>query len=170
MTLQDLELRFAAVSAEPAYYHDQQLGMVACQEALVAAQTPITKRGDSLPFISAPGQRSFLPASPPSARSFPLRPARVHGVGETHYVEPCSRMSAVEVVNDFRETSFAVNPRGVGRIDFPNRSTYSHRAHPRHPRAGCVRTSRRETRAETESDRDDSASHAMASLTAPSLP
>jgi tRNA(Arg) A34 adenosine deaminase TadA len=38
MTLQDLEARFAAVSAEPAHYQDQQLGMVACREALVAAQ------------------------------------------------------------------------------------------------------------------------------------
>src|SRR5262245_48002812 len=38
MTLQDLEARFAAVGAEPAHYQDQQLGMVACQEALVAAQ------------------------------------------------------------------------------------------------------------------------------------
>jgi tRNA(Arg) A34 adenosine deaminase TadA len=38
MTLQELEARFAAVTAEPEHYHDQQLGMVACQEALVAAQ------------------------------------------------------------------------------------------------------------------------------------
>ena len=34
MTLQELEARFAAVTAEPEHYHDQQLGMVACQEAL----------------------------------------------------------------------------------------------------------------------------------------
>jgi tRNA(Arg) A34 adenosine deaminase TadA len=38
MTLQDLEARFAGVSAEPASYQDQQLGMVVCQEALVAAR------------------------------------------------------------------------------------------------------------------------------------
>src|SRR6266581_1409317 len=38
MTLQDLEARFAGVSAEAASYQDQQLGMVACQEALVAAR------------------------------------------------------------------------------------------------------------------------------------
>ena len=37
MTLQDLEARFAGVSAEPTYYHDQQLAMIACQEALLAA-------------------------------------------------------------------------------------------------------------------------------------
>src|SRR5262245_584440 len=38
MTLQDLEARFAVVSAEPTHYQDQQVGMVACREALVAAQ------------------------------------------------------------------------------------------------------------------------------------
>ena len=38
MTLQDLEARFACVSVEPASYQDQQLGMVVCQEALVAAR------------------------------------------------------------------------------------------------------------------------------------
>ena len=37
MTLQDLEARFAGVSGEPTDYEDQQLGMVACQEALRAA-------------------------------------------------------------------------------------------------------------------------------------
>jgi len=38
MTLQDLEARSAGVSADPASYQDQQLGMVVCQEALVAAR------------------------------------------------------------------------------------------------------------------------------------
>jgi len=37
MTLQELEVRFAGVRAEPMSHQDQQLGMVACQEALVAA-------------------------------------------------------------------------------------------------------------------------------------
>jgi tRNA(Arg) A34 adenosine deaminase TadA len=38
MTLNDLEVRFAGVSAEGASHQDQQLGMVACHEALVAAR------------------------------------------------------------------------------------------------------------------------------------
>lgn len=37
MTLQDLETRFAGVSAAPASYEDQQLGLIACQAALLAA-------------------------------------------------------------------------------------------------------------------------------------
>jgi len=38
MTLQDLEARFAGVSAEPASHRDQQFGRLVCQEALEAAQ------------------------------------------------------------------------------------------------------------------------------------
>ena len=37
MTLQDLEVRFAGVSAEPTSYQDQQLGIIVCQEALLTA-------------------------------------------------------------------------------------------------------------------------------------
>src|SRR5262249_22052137 len=37
MTVRDLEARFAGVSAGSSYYEDQELGMVACQEALLAA-------------------------------------------------------------------------------------------------------------------------------------
>jgi cytosine deaminase len=38
MTLQDLEARFAGVAAEHPSHQDQQLGLVACQEALAAAR------------------------------------------------------------------------------------------------------------------------------------
>ena len=38
MTLQDLEARFASLAGERTSYQDQHLGMVACQEALAAAQ------------------------------------------------------------------------------------------------------------------------------------
>ena len=37
MTLQELEVQLAGMRAEPTTNQDQQLGMVACQEALVAA-------------------------------------------------------------------------------------------------------------------------------------
>jgi cytosine deaminase len=37
MTLGDLEARFANVSAERTHHQDQQLGTVACREALAAA-------------------------------------------------------------------------------------------------------------------------------------
>jgi tRNA(Arg) A34 adenosine deaminase TadA len=37
MTLEDLETRFAHVSAERTHHRDQQLGTVACREALAAA-------------------------------------------------------------------------------------------------------------------------------------
>lgn len=38
MTLSDLEARFAHASTEPARHQDQQLGIVACREALAAAR------------------------------------------------------------------------------------------------------------------------------------
>lgn len=38
MTLSDLESRFAHVSTEPAEHRDQELGVVACREALTAAR------------------------------------------------------------------------------------------------------------------------------------
>jgi cytosine deaminase len=38
MTLEDLEARFATVSAERTSHADQQLGMIACSEALAAAR------------------------------------------------------------------------------------------------------------------------------------
>ncbi len=37
MTLEDLEARFAKLSAERTNHRDQQLGTVACREALAAA-------------------------------------------------------------------------------------------------------------------------------------
>ena len=37
MTLQELEARFAGIKAEPVSHHDQQLGLIVCQEALLAA-------------------------------------------------------------------------------------------------------------------------------------
>jgi cytosine deaminase len=39
MTLEDLDARFATVSAERTSHTDQQLGMIACSEALAAART-----------------------------------------------------------------------------------------------------------------------------------
>ena len=38
MTLQDLEARFAGMAAEHTAHQDEQLGLVACQEALAAAR------------------------------------------------------------------------------------------------------------------------------------
>ena len=92
-----------------------------------------------------------------------MPPARVHGVGQTYYVEPCFRMLAVEVFDEFHETAFAVSPGRVSGIDLPKRLTHSHRANPRHPCAGGIRTpKRKETHKQTHNDHDDSASHAMA--------
>ncbi len=39
MTIEDLEARFATVSAERTHHRDQHLGIVACTEALAAAKT-----------------------------------------------------------------------------------------------------------------------------------
>jgi len=37
VTLQDLEARFAGIKTEPVSHQDQQLGLIVCQEALLAA-------------------------------------------------------------------------------------------------------------------------------------
>jgi cytosine deaminase len=104
MTLRDLETRFAGVSAEPESYQDQRLGVVACQEALLAAvhgnygvgavlvdpQGTVIAQGQNAVFY--PQFRSDLHAEMVVMNAFEERHPGVHtmrGYTLLSSIEPC---------------------------------------------------------------------------------
>jgi len=104
MTLQDLEARFAGVSAESSDHEDQELGMVACQEALLAAsrgnygvgavlvdpQGTVVEQGQNTVFY--PHFRSDLHAEMVALNAFEDRHPEVgsmRGYALVCSIEPC---------------------------------------------------------------------------------